>query len=115
MDLINLCGLKSLPPNPPTQKWLTASLKFLGPERYVLSTKPCELSLKYSDRGFGMVFNGVQQVHADTLFGKYAKQITLVDVEIHFESGNMPVFSLASMIPGMYPRVLRRGDTVDVS
>ena len=115
MDLISLCGLKSLPPNPPTQKWLAATLKFLGPERYVLSTKPCEISLSYNARGFALVFNGAQQVHADMLFGRHTKQVWLLDVEIHFDDSNMPVFSMACMMPGRYPRVLRRGETVEVS
>ena len=113
-DLLQRCGLKPLLPFPSPTIWLRATLNFIGPQHYVLSTKHCDICLHTREQGFGLMFRNPVQIAATALLGKHNLSACLYDVEIHFQ-GNMPVFSLASMMPGRYPCVLRRGEVLDVS
>ena len=113
LTLLQQCGLDPLPKRKARTTWLQARLHFLGAERYVLGTKYCEVSLRANKQGFGLQFKQPIQLLADQLLGPSIPTGRLYDVEIHFE-GDMPVFSLAALQPGRYPRVLRRGEVVHV-
>ena len=97
------------------KRWLTAKLRFLGAERYVLSTKDVELSLETKRGGFGLTFREPVYLLADHMLGNKIRSGLLIDVIIEFPVNSaMPELSLAQLTRGVYPRVLRAGEQVKV-
>jgi len=114
--LLQLCGLDNMPKRRKRQKWCEVTLKFIGVESYVLGAKRAVLSLTGSDGGFGLRFKETLVIQADSLLGNRIKHGLLTDVRIDFgKDSDMPELSLAQLIGGRYPIVLRAGDYVQVS
>lgn len=112
-QILERCGLLDLPKPRSRQKWMPATLKFLGAEHYVLSTRDVEVSLTTKSGGFGLFFRHPPKINAADLLGRTIKHGVLVDVEIALPEP-MPVLSLAALTTGLYPRVLRTGEVIHV-
>ena len=116
MDLLHLCGIDDLPKRMIRPRWVTAQLKFLGGDRYVLGTKSVEVKLRTRGGGFGITFRKDIGFKAESLLGKSIDTGTLVDIMVVFPDDTvMPSLSLASLSPGRYPLVLRRGQVVRIN
>jgi hypothetical protein len=114
-QLHRLCGIADLPKRKTPSSWQKVTLKFVGAECYVLGTKNTDLSLRSSDGGFGLTFRNNLAIPAESLLGTKCQQALLHDVLIVFGMDGMPELSLASLMPGVYPLVLRKGELVRIS
>ena len=115
-QLHRLCGITKLQTPKTRIRWTPVVLKFIGAESYVLRTMSTKLSLTTRDGGFGLMFVEPINVKSDALLGNKAKRGVLRDVVICFtEESTVPDLSLASLHQGMYPRVLRAGEVVNVA
>ena len=81
-NLYNLCGLDLPGKKLPKHKWISAKLKFLGAERYVLGTKTVEVALSHKPAGIGLLFRKSLTIDAAVLLGTQRKPGVLVDVEV---------------------------------
>ena len=111
--LLKKCGVSDLTPTVSRRKWMPATLKFMGAENYVLSTKNIELSLTTKGGGFGLDFRSHPTIPTNQLLGKKIRTGLLVDVVI-VPPEPFPEMSLAALQKGMYPRVLRKDEVIHV-
>jgi len=107
--LYRQCGIRVAITKAKEPKWVSAKLKFLGAERYVLGTKTVELALKHKERGIALLFREPLVMQASQLLGKHKISGLLVDVDVVIGDVTM---RLASMNKGMYPIVLRDDEMV---
>jgi len=107
--LYRQCGIRAAATKAREPKWVSARLRFLGAERYVLGTRTVELVLKHKDHGIALMFRHPLVVDASTLLGKHKISGLLVDVDVVIGDVTM---RLASMNKEMYPIVLRDDEMV---
>ena len=113
MNVMELCKLSVSAPVRPKQIWLPVTLKFMGRDGYILGTAEATASLSNRDGGFGLVFQNDVVVKADQFLGKRIRRGLLTDVKVCFK--DLPELSMAALVPGMYPVVLRTDETIRVS
>ena len=111
-ELHQLCGIATTP-LVPKEQWLSAELKFIGGDGYVIGTKHSEVRLKSERSGFCMVTNGEWRIKSTALLGKKVRHGKLYDVEVVVEG--LLTLSLANLCPGRYPVVLRNDDVVQLN
>ncbi len=108
--LYRICGIRTTVTV--KESWSQGTLKFLGAENYVLGTKKVEFQLLSNKKGVALTFKSLPKLPAEKMMGASVPTVTIVDCRICLEG----VFdlSLASLSPGLYPQVLRKGDTVRI-
>ena len=113
-ELHRLCGLDQVIIKAKKPKWVSAKLKFLGAENYVLGTKIVEVAVTHKARGIALLFRHPLVIEASVLLGKHHISGLLVDVDVVFgaTTESAVTLRLASMNVGMYPIVLRNTETV---
>jgi len=107
--LYRLCGIDQVASATNAPKWVSAQLRFLGAERYVLGTKTVEVSVQQRSEGISLMFRHPLTIEASSLLGKRRKPGLLTDVDVVIGDVTM---RLASMNKGMYPIVLRDEERV---
>ncbi|MBW2193183.1 MAG: hypothetical protein JRF27_05275 [Deltaproteobacteria bacterium] len=107
--LYHLCGISGAITKRKKPKWVPATLRFLGADRYVLGTKNVELAVKHKEQGISLMFKEPVLLNASVLLGKQKVTGLLIDVEVVV--GDV-VLRLASMNREMYPIVLRKDEQV---
>jgi hypothetical protein len=107
--LYRLCGIDAVITKAKKPKWVSAQLRFLGAERYVLGVKTVEVSVVQKDAGISLMFRHPLTIEASSLLGKRKRSGLLIDVDVVMGDVTM---RLASMNKGMYPIVLRNDETV---
>ena len=111
-ELVVRCGL-SLKPVKREPRWVNVTLHFVGGGDYILASRITEAKLETRNGGFGLDFRHRIGVPTEALLGKKVRTGTLYDVRVVFDAEHaLPELSLASLIPGRYPRVLRAGEVV---
>lgn len=117
-ELSRLCGLDKVPKPLKNVVWEPVTLKFLGAEHYVLGTKSAEICLTGKNGGFGLIFrNAPLKVPSELFLGPRIRAGLLTDIKICFTRPDaaMPELSMAGLVPGLYPRVLREGELVVIA
>jgi len=107
--LYYLCGISGVTTKRRKPKWVPATLRFLGAQRYVLGTKHVELVVTHKERGISLMFRQPLVIEASALLGKQGVTGLLIDVDVVI--GDV-VLRLASMNREMYPIVLRKDEQV---
>lgn len=94
-----------------------AVLSFLGAENYVLTQRHTEIDVHSGKDGFNMSFVKPIEVTAAEMLGcnPHIRAAVVVDVNVDFPNSPMPGLSMASLHPGVYPRVLRDHEVLRVS
>lgn len=107
--LYRLCGINTAITNSRKTNWVSAQLRFLGAERYVLGVKTVEVCVLHTSLGISLKFKKPLAIESAQLLGIQRKPGLLVDVDVVIGAVTM---RLASMNVGMYPIVLRNDETV---
>ncbi len=110
-ELYKLCGLTNLRQSQPPTKWDQAELRFIGADGYVLRTECIEAKILQNKAGIELATRSKMVYPADKLLGTKVKVGTLYDVEVVM---GVLTLSLASMMPDMYPKVLRKDQEVEL-
>jgi len=110
-ELYDLCGLPQELSTKTEPNWITAKLRFIGAEHYVLGTKFADVVVRQMQGGVSLLFRTPQQLPASALLGKSKAPGILLDVEIVMGPVTM---SLAKIGPVKYPLVLRNEEVVNL-
>lgn len=117
MELLQHCGITLKQKTPSDTHRVKAVLSFLGAENYVLAQRHTEIDVHSGKDGFNMTFVKAVEIAAEEMLGvnPNIRTAVIVDVNVNFPGSPIPGLSMASLHPGVYPRVLRDHDVLRVS
>ncbi len=108
-ELYKLCGLSDIKRPERKPNWSPVELRFIGADGYVLRIEHIEAEFRPSGEGLQLSTKDKLVYPAAKLLGTKCKVAKLYDVEVVTD---LLTLSLASLMPEMYPMVLRIDDQV---
>ena len=110
-ELHRMCGISPMPAKK-VEGWVKTEMRFIGAERYVLCTQYVAVKFVSTAKGLSLVIKGPKQIPADMLLGKKSVEGKLYDIELCTAGLTT---SLAALRPASYPKMLRKGGTVQLT
>ena len=93
------------------EEWTPCQIVLLGAERYPLYSEDNYAKIKMVEGGFKTKIKTPFKVEAEQLLGLSYGVAVVCDVEIRMPSLTL---SAAKLYPNLYPRVLKRGQSIDI-
>jgi hypothetical protein len=107
-ELLEKCGLASLPVKAEVASWITGKVTFYGAERYVLSSKNAEFQIRPTKEGFTLQPRFSEVAKAEELIGKAVKFCCVHSIEVDIAPWPPIKLHMNS------PKKLTRGDVVRI-
>ena len=104
-ELYRLCGLTDIKRPESTREWDKAELRYIGADGYVLRTEFIDAQFIQNKKGIELNTKHRMMAHTNKLLGAKCKVGMLYDVIVVIGALTL---SLASIMPDMYPKVLRK-------
>jgi len=108
-DLYRICGIRSTVTV--EELWTDGTLRFLAAENYVLGRAEVQFQLQSNPAGIALMFRSLPTIKAEQILGNSYPTVTVVDCILGFGDTELALSSLAK---GLYPQVLRKGDSVRI-
>lgn len=110
-ELHRLCGLTDLSRPKRKPNWTPVELRFIGADGYLLRVEHIQAEFRGKGDGLALTTKHKLVYPAAKLMGKKCKVAKLYDVLVVTD---LLTLSLASLMPEMYPMVLRIDDEVTI-